>query len=99
MVTNQPPQMKNCRNIIAQRRNRVSLVTWFFSSSIASGKMRFPWRSLPQHAPQAALQAQPDRPRLRAGDRLGDEAQAAQALRYPGVISHRRVTQSDSAHV
>src|ERR1700730_19053325 len=74
MVTNQPPQMKNCRNIIVQRRNLVSLVTWI-------------------------LQAQPDRPGPRAGDRLGDEAQAAQALLYPGVISHRWLIQSDSAHV
>src|ERR1700692_2473897 len=74
MVTNQPPQMKNCRNIIAQRRNLVSLVT-------------------------GILQAQPDRPRPRAGDRLGDEAQAAQALLYPGVISQRWLILSDSAHV
>ena len=27
MVTNQPPQMKNCRNIITQRRNRTVLLT------------------------------------------------------------------------
>src|ERR1700730_13271398 len=66
--------MKNCRNIIVQRRNRVSRVT-------------------------GILQAQPDRPRPRAGDRLRDEAQAAQALLYPGIISHRRLTQFDSAHV
>src|ERR1700687_1498117 len=114
MVTNQPPQMKNCRNIIVQRRNLVSLVTWPFLKH-HRGRTRFPWRSLPPNAPQAALQiergariahfalwilqAQPDRPRPRAGDRLGDEAQAAQALLYPGVISHRRLTHSDSAHV
>src|SRR6266478_8601743 len=45
------------------------------------------------------LQAQPDRPRPRAGDRLGDEAQAAQAFRYPGVSSQRWLTQLHSAHV
>src|ERR1700720_1518421 len=66
--------MKNCRNIIVQRRNRVSLVT-------------------------GVLHVQPDRPRLRAGDRLRDESQATQALLYPGIISQQWLTPFASAHV
>src|ERR1700686_863525 len=105
MVTNQPPQMKNCRNIIAQRRNLVGLVTCFFPQ--ASPRQDEAPQAAPQIEPGARvaqlalwiLQAQPDRARPRAGDRLGDEAQAAQALLYPGVISHRWLIESDSAHV
>src|SRR6266446_2573909 len=83
MVTNHPPQMKNSRNIMVHRRKRVILVT-----------------GCPRESPRCdALQVQPDCPRARAGDRLGDEAQAAQTLLYPGVISQRWLIQCDSAHV
>src|SRR4029077_3980656 len=84
MVTNQPPQMKNSRNIMVHKRKRVILVT-----------------GCPRESPRRcdALQVQPDRPRARARDRLRDEAQAAQAILDPGVLSHRSLTQADTAHV
>src|SRR6266446_1659021 len=83
MVTNHPPQMKNSRNIMVHRRNRVVLVT-----------------GCPRESPRCdALQVQPDRPGPGAGDRLRDEAQAAQAILDPGVLAHRRLTQADPAHV
>src|SRR6266403_5805973 len=83
MVTNDPAQRKNSRNIMVHRRNRVVLVTGCPRES--------PWCD--------ALQAQPDRPGPGARDRLRDEAQAAQAILDPGVLSHRRLTQADPAHV
>src|SRR6266853_5853347 len=83
MVTNHPPQMKNSRNIMVHRRNRVILLT-----------------GCPRESPRCdALQAQPDRPGPRARDRLRDEAQAAQTILDPGVLSHRRLTLADPAHV